>query len=90
MWRLAGDGLRCWLCLIRAAVKLGLEIILQQIKSTVAQPGGVKTFFQPAASQLSSLVQLSIIASSEVKECSIKWRFFYLMETGHFSDRNMT
>ena len=33
--KLVEDGLRGWLCLIRAAVKLGLQIILQQIKSTV-------------------------------------------------------
>ena len=40
---LVDAGLRCWLCLIRAAVKLGLQIIPRQIKSA-REPGGTKIF----------------------------------------------
>ena len=69
-------ALQCWLCLIRAAVKLGLEITR----------GNTPTVFTAGSQQRNS--QLSIIAPSE--ECSIKRRFFYLIETGHFSDSDMT
>ena len=47
-----GDGLRCWLCLIRAAVKLGLEIM--PANKVNSQPGGVKIFLGSDSSFLSN------------------------------------
>ena len=45
-------GLRCWLCLIRAAVKLGLEIM--PANKVNSQPGGVKIFLGSDSSLLSN------------------------------------